>query len=373
MDGNVVKNGRLDSIQVLRGIAAILVVLFHFRHYINDVYPIKDLGDRMFLFGEAGVDLFFVISGFIIVYSSMNKEKNSFSEFMIKRIFRLYPLYFFVLTFYLLTYHDEIFNLNNIIKSYVLIPIDFNGKGPWFGLSTIYTAWTLTYEMYFYIAFAIAILINHKYRACICILIILAIMVFSQKIIYGNNFINPITTKNSFSGSWFNLIFISSPLIVDFIYGMVVAYVYILYEKYKINSKFFTFIFLIVLSISSIAMISNKTGAIGPLSWGLCSVGIVLSLLIISKNTEIKYHKFMVYLGEMSYSIYINHVVVKKVAFSYIGSWGIFDKNDGAFILISLVIVTLCISYGTYNFIEKPSVAIGSKFAEKIRNRKAEA
>ncbi|EGT4382975.1 hypothetical protein AUM41_09510 [Cronobacter malonaticus] len=61
-----------------------LVVLFHFRHYLNDVYPLKDLGDRLFLFGEAGVDIFFVISGFIIVYSSRNREKIHFQNLQSK-------------------------------------------------------------------------------------------------------------------------------------------------------------------------------------------------------------------------------------------------------------------------------------------------
>ncbi|WP_311746632.1 acyltransferase family protein [Proteus penneri] len=362
---------RLDSIQVLRGIAAILVVLFHFRHYINDVYPVSDLGDRLFLFGEAGVDLFFVISGFIIVYSSVNKEKNSFSEFIIKRIFRLYPLYFFVLTIYLLAYHDEIFLVTNLIKSYLLIPIDYNGKGPWFGLSTIYTAWTLTYELYFYLIFSFAILISHKYRALICTLIILIVMTGSQLLIYNDLFINPITSKGDFSGFFYNFIFTSSPLIIDFIYGMFIAYAYIFYDKLNIRFKIITFISILLLSISIIYMLSSATGKVGPLNWGLCSVGIVFSLLIITKNTDIKYPTFLIYLGEMSYSIYINHVVVKKVAFSYIGPLGLFKSGDGALILFSLVIITLCISYGTYNFIEKPSVKLGRNLAEKIRLKKA--
>jgi len=58
---------KLDSIQFLRGIAVLLVVAFHFRQYINSVYAQSDLGDRLFGLGEVGVDIFFVISGFIIV------------------------------------------------------------------------------------------------------------------------------------------------------------------------------------------------------------------------------------------------------------------------------------------------------------------
>lgn len=359
--------GRLDSIQVLRGVAAMLVVLFHFRHYINDVYPIKDLGDRLFLFGEAGVDIFFVISGFIIVYSSRNREKNTFAEFSIKRFFRLYPLYFIVLTIYLASYHDEAFSLVNIIKSYLLIPIDYNGKAPWFGLSTIYTAWTLTYESYFYIVFAISILISHKYRVIVCSSIILLVMYFSQVNSYGEFSLIALAGKNDFNGLIYNFLFASSPLIVDFILGMFVAYLYIYYEKQIKPHEVITFVFMMILTISLIFMVSHATASVGPLSWGWCSVGIVLSLLIISRNLSINYPRWMIYLGEMSYSIYINHVVVKKVAFSYIGPLGLFKGGDGAVILFSLVAATLCISYGTYNLIEKPSIKLGHKIAERMR------
>lgn len=362
--------GRLDSIQVLRGVAAMLVVLFHFRHYLNDIYPLKDLGDRLFLFGEAGVDIFFVISGFIIVYSSRNREKNTFSEFAIKRFFRLYPLYFVVLTIYLLSYHDEAFNYINIIKSYLLIPIDYNGRAPWFGLSTIYSAWTLTYESYFYFVFALSILFSHKYRVAICTIAIIAVMYIVQKNTYGDFSLVAVTGKKEFSGLIYNFIFVSSPLILDFVMGMVVAYIYVFYEKYIKANEVITFISLIVLTLSVVFMVSHATASIGPLFWGWCSVGIVISILIISKNLSIKYPRFLIYLGEMSYSIYINHVVVKKVSLSYIGPLGLFKSGDGALILFCLVVSTLCMSYGTYNLIEKPSIKLGHKLAERIRMKR---
>ncbi|HFS2043979.1 TPA: acyltransferase, partial [Escherichia coli] len=49
------KTNKLDSIQVLRGIAVLLVIAFHFRVYLNGVYAQKDLGDILFGIGEVGV------------------------------------------------------------------------------------------------------------------------------------------------------------------------------------------------------------------------------------------------------------------------------------------------------------------------------
>ncbi|WP_240725766.1 acyltransferase family protein [Escherichia sp. E4694] len=81
------KINKLDTIQVLRGIAVLLVIAFHFRIYLNGVYAQKDLGDILFRIGEVGVDIFFVISGFIITYSSINKDRNKPLEFAIKTFF----------------------------------------------------------------------------------------------------------------------------------------------------------------------------------------------------------------------------------------------------------------------------------------------
>ncbi|RAY17555.1 acyltransferase family protein, partial [Enterobacter kobei] len=57
---------------LLRGIAGISVVLYHFKGYLNGVYAQKDLGQILFGSGAFGVDIFFMISGFIIALSTQN-------------------------------------------------------------------------------------------------------------------------------------------------------------------------------------------------------------------------------------------------------------------------------------------------------------
>ncbi|HGW7527480.1 TPA: acyltransferase family protein [Escherichia coli] len=65
---------KIQSIQALRGIAAMLVVLGHMNVYLNDVYVQKNLGDLLFYNGVIGVDIFFVISGFIIALATEKKR-----------------------------------------------------------------------------------------------------------------------------------------------------------------------------------------------------------------------------------------------------------------------------------------------------------
>jgi len=91
---------RFTEIDALRGLAALAVVLFHYTMRYEERFGTPSGGfSEVFAFGEYGVQLFFIISGFVI-YMSILKVK-SVSDFAIKRSFRLYPAYIFavVLTF----------------------------------------------------------------------------------------------------------------------------------------------------------------------------------------------------------------------------------------------------------------------------------
>ncbi|EDO2520480.1 acyltransferase, partial [Salmonella enterica subsp. enterica] len=64
-----------------------MVVFYHLRTTLNNVYAQSDLGDIMFGYGAFGVDLFFVISGYIICYSTEKKEYRMQVKYVIRRIF----------------------------------------------------------------------------------------------------------------------------------------------------------------------------------------------------------------------------------------------------------------------------------------------
>ncbi|MBG4729017.1 acyltransferase [Pseudomonas aeruginosa] len=82
----------LYGIQYLRGIAALIVVLFHFRFVLDNVYAEKALGSNLLGGGAVGVDIFFMISGFIIVFATKSKRAANPLDFAARRIFRIYPL-----------------------------------------------------------------------------------------------------------------------------------------------------------------------------------------------------------------------------------------------------------------------------------------
>ena len=103
----------LKSIHYARGMAALLVVLFHFSFmFIGKMEPYNTI----FLNGGFGVDFFFLISGFII--SFVTQEKIKLSTFLLKRFFRIYPLFLFILiisSIFLIRYN--VHPLWSIIKS----------------------------------------------------------------------------------------------------------------------------------------------------------------------------------------------------------------------------------------------------------------
>ncbi len=82
----------LQLIQALRGIASLLVVLFHCTGSSTEYLQQKFLGNS-FLFGGAGVDIFFVLSGFIITYTNINiiPKTGSLTLFLRRRFVRIYP------------------------------------------------------------------------------------------------------------------------------------------------------------------------------------------------------------------------------------------------------------------------------------------
>ncbi|ECT2156845.1 acyltransferase, partial [Salmonella enterica subsp. enterica serovar Montevideo] len=101
-------NKRLNGIQFLRGFAVLAVVLGHNRGTMYDNIVAGSFIDYITSNAIFGVEVFFVISGFIISHSTQSIKFSSFAEslsFLIKRFFRIYPLYLMVLALYVSLYY----------------------------------------------------------------------------------------------------------------------------------------------------------------------------------------------------------------------------------------------------------------------------
>ncbi|EDB7430485.1 acyltransferase, partial [Salmonella enterica] len=169
-------NKRIESLQALRGIAAILVMLFHYRFYLRGQDESgTTIWDALFGWGIIGVDIFFIISGFIMVYTTQNYTQCLFStkRFLINRAIRILPMYYIglLITFLLCgamsTFHypEKVQNLLSALTFTVyrtdIIPHYIDDGGMY------NIRWTLNYEVYFYIVFSLCLLVKHRLLALI--------------------------------------------------------------------------------------------------------------------------------------------------------------------------------------------------------------
>jgi exopolysaccharide production protein ExoZ len=153
------KNPSIEFIQAFRGIAALIVVLWHGSRFVA---PYGSwIGEALFGQGSnMGVDLFFLISGFVMVITS---KPGQVREFSVRRLTRIVPVYFvmtFAYVFLLqggLRYFEDYKTLILLGHSLTFIP-ESGGMPPTFAFPTLVVGWTLNYEMYFYLIFGISLL-----------------------------------------------------------------------------------------------------------------------------------------------------------------------------------------------------------------------
>jgi len=145
---------KLYNIQALRGVAVLLVVLYHLCCAEAKLWPHADFKYFSLLkFGFGGVDLFFVISGFIITfvnYDSLGNPK-AIPSYLEKRFLRIFPLYWLVFGFIAVTIHYEVGVHGSVeyvpffghIKALLLLPQNSTNY------ALVPVAWSLVYEVIF--------------------------------------------------------------------------------------------------------------------------------------------------------------------------------------------------------------------------------
>ena len=309
---------KIESIQVLRFFAAFSVMMVHL--------PI-------FEFGIWGVDIFFVISGFIMMYVTENNEKF----FLLKRIFRIVPLYW-ILTlgvFVLAIFIPEVLNNTtantaHLIKSLFFIPFDKNGTGHF---PILFLGWTLNFEVIFYFLFSLSLVFFKENRMIACSIFIIIFLVFNKVF----------SEKNFIFETYANDIFI------EFIFGMVLFMIWKRYKN-KISTNLTNHFMCLTILLVSI-FILNYYNFSRSISYGLPSL--ILAIYFLFFLNHLKFPKILVSLGDASYCIYLLHPYI--IQFFY----KILEINEYD-IIIELVftliisIIVFIISLLIYKFIEFP-------------------
>ncbi len=290
---------KLHGIEAGRGIAALLVVLVHATSIL--ALP-QNLGSQsfagLFKFGHAGVDFFFVLSGFIIYYIHHHEfnQPGQVAAYWQKRFVRIVPTYWIVLAVYgcILAvsptqqrYEQEI---DTIVRSIFLLP---GGNGQILGV-----AWTLTHELLFYALFAVLLL----HRRVGQILFTSWFVLLLTQLFF--NIADGIIAE--FFLRLFNL---------GFFLGMLAA-------KLLISGRISYEKPLMVLGIAMFfsAGLYESFGTDIPNEWWFLhacyligSTLFICGIVAFEQNYQLKVPKLMLIMGKASYSIYLTHVIVLMV------------------------------------------------------------
>jgi len=303
------KSNKIDWIQGLRGVAALLVVLCHAREYLLQNPSFKEISSVL-IPGAMGVDLFFVISGFIMVYSTQGGSGVDYAkDFAIKRFSRIFPLYFIVSVLWILVVKrnpEFFFGIDNLIvfaKSIFFIPV--SNAHPLFHAPVVSLGWTLNFEIYFYVVFGLSLLFGkfktHVLMGWMALTLILVPATFSEFSFAANK-------NHGYTLTYLNLA--TNPIIFEFLAGFLIA------KLYLKDSIVFPNITLAKSSVAiSLALVIwlNYSGysSYGPMSWGAPIMLFVACLAIASKTVEFKVPSSLVWLGKISFSLYLTHYLTR--------------------------------------------------------------
>ena len=150
MDSNL----KFNSLQYLRGLCALAIILFHLEAGINGYFETQNF-ITLFSWGDIGVPMFFCLSGFVISYSEYLKPKKHL-DFLFRRVARIYPVYLLTTVLYLaliILIPQEAFRSDMNLSIEKLTNTLFFGFGN-YESGYISVGWTLYYEMGFYILFS---------------------------------------------------------------------------------------------------------------------------------------------------------------------------------------------------------------------------
>jgi len=339
---------KIDGIQALRGVAALVVVLFHF-HVLERVCGPDAILPSFMGYGRAGVDLFFVISGFIMVSIAGQAKSGvgSSFDFLVKRVIRIYPPYW-VVTFgiFVVWFYSEGYFFARLVKenpnwiaSLMLWPQD---RYP-----VLLVGWTLIHEMYFYLLFALALLVPMAWRAGFASFLALAILGFGFAGFKSDSAVLKVALH---------------PLTLEFILGGIAALL-----RPHVTRQFWSAIVLAVVWIAATNWLLGFTPTHEQFEkeWPRVIIfGPSCALLVFAAADPARqffWPRSMIALGDASYSLYLLHV---PIFFLMVPLWKANSSPapvDNAVALVVALALAIGFSFPFFRWIEQPSLQLGRR------------
>ena len=303
-----------------------------------------------FVEGAFGVDLFFVISGFVMMYSTdrLFGRADGPLTFIKRRLIRIVPLYWLVTTLTLLSWWILAwlfkvswpeYTATNIVGSYLFIPTSRpnNDTGP-----VVWQGWSLNYEMFFYVIFALFVFLPRKFAGPGVLAALLGLYAFGAPQPFG---------------------YFATHLLWLFMTGIVIG---LLYRKIGLSRTMGLVCLLAGFAI--FAFVSDRFREAGYWQYASIAAGlIVLGALHLEPVKPGKFWSWIVLLGDASYALYLFHGLTMQ-QFHYTLRW-FRDSLDAFQWLYMIVLVASSTAFAilVYLYVERPT----TEWLQRLTTRRA--
>ncbi len=343
------------GVQALRGLAACMVVLFH----ASENWSVTAYGADTHAWwnGAAGVDIFFVISGFVMAVSSIGKDEGPTAarKFLERRIVRIYPLYWLITTLLVLKislgFVRSATGLHQIpplfgLCSYLLIPT----HSPAGDISPLLApGWTLSYEMFFYLCFAAALFFRRSVPITLTIILgALAILGTFR------------------AGTWPAFTVLFGPLLLEFLAGLWLGRAI---QTGRTLPPRIAAPLAVVAAITLFA-IPSAPPAFQRLEWGICGFLLVQAAVFLEPVLT-RIPRWALLIGDASYSLYLTHSPLLGLYTFALKRAHVLVPNrirfqDEANTLLVSLILSIAVGIACYLAVEAP---INNRFRRRLHLR----
>ncbi|MDD2789216.1 MAG: acyltransferase [Sulfurimonas sp.] len=339
----MLKTNTSNNFDLLRLTLAVLVFFAHW-----NILAFQNLSYFPFHLSTYAVHMFFIVSGFLIFWS-FDADQNK-KHFFIKRFFRIFPLYGFLIllqTLFFIVFADG--NFSQITKYFVANILFLNFLAPSVGdtFSSLYvnaingSLWTLKNEVVFYLLVPFVFMFYKRFGKIFLVLF----YILSALYMFGIEYIKSLEIISKIHADIFLFQFPAQVRL--FIVGILL---YTLYEKFNAKNS-------LLLAIISVVLITFMSGnsLFDYIIYPFCIGFIVLYLVYFIKKIKINF--------DFSYSFYILHFPVIQLVLY-------FDVNpeNPTISFITIFIIVLILSYFSEKYIEKTFVKIGKNIVQRSRN-----
>lgn len=323
------------SLQYMRAVAALMVVAYHIGAALQRTGGSADTFS--FAAGNAGVDIFFVLSGFIILQSTRENGVGPI-EFLWRRIVRIVPLYW-LLTLLIANVaiiapsvlKSTQFDGWHLLASLGFVPFEHPTLHE--PLPLLIPGWTLNYEMAFYAVFGLALLFPQRLQVPAVLGVLIAAVSVRWLIPYN------------FIGAFYTL-----PIILEFGCGMLIA------EAYRNGVRISVPVCALFVGVGSLGLATLvQIGTWRSFTCGLPTALVVIGVVFLERERAFSAWRFPLFLGNASYSIYLTHVLAIPLVSALAAERGMpADAGRGYVFLAVALAASIAVGSLCHLFLERP-------------------